>query len=454
MTNSNSSRSDDKSSSEIKTYVLDTNVLLHDPKAIHVFGNNRVVIPIVVIEELDRFKKDLSETGRNARHLSRNLDQLRKHRPLSDEVPLPDGGTLVVDLCEVEQAVFSWPGVLEKTEIDNIILAVARDRARRGDGPVIVVSKDVNVRIKADALGLRAEDYEHSKVDIEELYTGATELLVDADFIDAIFRENKLGMSTEGLYPNQYVQLNAQGSKQSALVRVCTEGGSVQLINRYKQGLWGLHARNREQRYALDALMDDNIKLVTMVGKAGTGKTLLAIAAGLEQVADRETFHKLLISRPVYPLGKDIGFLPGEIKEKLSPWMKPIYDAVEFLVDANRSQGRAMASSHQELSGLGLMEIEPLTYIRGRSIPYQFFVLDEAQNLTPHEVKSIVTRAGEGTKMILTGDPYQIDNPYVDSASNGLSYLVEKFKGQGVSAHITLMKGERSLLAETAANLL
>jgi PhoH-like ATPase len=438
-----------------KTYVLDTNILLYDPQAVFVFGDNYVVVPIVVIEELDQFKKDLSETGRNARFVSRALDKLREQQALSEGVALPNGGTLTVDLCQVDPSIFHNLPNLEKHQTDNIILAVAKQYEQRKDGPVVVVSKDVNVRIKANALGLVAEDYEFSKVAIEELYTGGAERSVPSELIDALFDQGSVALEDEAFHPNQCVTLVAQhNDSQSALTRVADDGRTLRHVHRIKQGVWGLHPRNREQTYAMDLLLDDSIKLVTLVGKAGTGKTLLAIAAGLHKVAEDEAYHRLLVSRPVYPLGRDIGFLPGDLEEKLNPWMKPIYDAIEFLIDANRGRGRDVPRGHNDLKNLGLMEIEPLTYIRGRSIPHQFLVLDEAQNLTPHEVKTIITRAGEGTKIVLTGDPYQIDNPYVDSASNGLSYVVETFKGQRIAGHMTLVKGERSELAETAANLM
>jgi PhoH-like ATPase len=220
-----------------------------------------------------------------------------------------------------------------------------------------------------------------------------------------------------------------------------------------KEGVWSIHPRNREQTFALDALLDDSIKLVTLVGKAGTGKTLLAIAAGLHKTAEENVYNRLLVSRPVFPMGKDLGFLPGDIEEKLTPWMQPIFDNVELLLSGHETEKRH-SKGYKELMAMGIMEIEPLTYIRGRSIPNQYLIVDEAQNLTPHEIKTIVTRAGEGTKVVLTGDPYQIDNPYVDSSSNGLTYVVERFKEQTISGHVTMMKGERSELAELAANLL
>jgi len=299
-----------------------------------------------------------------------------------------------------------------------------------------------------------AEDYESDKVDIQELYAGARSLEIDPEAIDRFYGQGWLE-APEGLLPNEFATLmDSANPSHSALCRFDAAQGKVVPVRKIpKEGIWSIYARNREQQFALDALMDDNVKLVSLVGKAGTGKTLLAIAAGLQKVAEENVYNRLLVSRPVFPMGKDLGFLPGDIEEKLTPWMQPIFDNVELLISGHESEKRH-SKGYKELMAMGLLDIEPLTYIRGRSIPNQYLIVDEAQNLTPHEIKTIVTRAGEGTKIILTGDPYQIDNPYVDSSSNGLSYLVERFKNERISAHITLTRGERSELAELAANLL
>ncbi len=304
-------------------------------------------------------------------------------------------------------------------------------------------------------MGTRSEDYEHGKVQLDELWTGQREITVDPEVVDALYRSSVADYDTEELYPNECVVLrNADRPNQTALARVSSEGGQLQLVTRIKEGVWGIYPRNKEQCFALDLLLDDNLKLVTLVGKAGTGKTLLAIAVGLHKSADERAYHRLLVSRPIFPMGKDIGYLPGDIEEKLNPWMKPVYDNVEFILDSHRANRAGKNRGHHDLIEQGLLEIEPLTYIRGRSIPHQFLIIDEAQNLTPHEIKTIITRAGEGTKVVLTGDPYQIDNPYVDATSNGLVFVVEKLKEEGLAGHITLNKGERSDLAELAANLL
>ncbi len=436
-----------------KIFVLDTNVLLHDPAAIYKFEDNDVAIPITVIEEIDGFKKSLSETGRNARQVSRLLDALRQQHRLTQGVPLESGGTLTVQLY-TEDALKRLPAELRTERGDNRILAVAlklRDERRE---PVVFVTKDTNLRIKADALGLRAEDYESDKVSLEELYSGAAEVMVSGDEVDRFYSDGYLDL--EGDYhPNQCLTLvdaanpshTAIGRYQAALKRV------LPLVPVPKEGLWGIHPRNREQQFAFDMLLNEDVQLVTLVGMAGTGKTLLALAAGLHMTADENRYSRLLVSRPIFPLGRDLGFLPGDVEEKLAPWMQPIFDNVELLL-GSVDEGGKRKRGYRELVDLGLLEIEALTYIRGRSIPHQYLIVDEAQNLTPHEIKTIITRAGEGTKIVLTGDPYQIDNPYVDSSSNGLTYVVEKFKEQDIAGHITLKKGERSCLAELAANLL
>jgi PhoH-like ATPase len=439
-----------------KIFVLDTNVLLHDPNAIVRFKENEVVLPITVIEELDRFKKQPEVTGRNARQVSRNLDDLRKRGHLTEGIALDNGGTLRVALCH-RQTLAELPAELEGDQGDNAILAVALELKQQCQCPVVMVSKDTNLRIKADTLDLIAEDYETDKVNVEGLYQGMGEVLVDADIINQFYQQGSIALPQE-YFPNLAVTLvDATNPSHTALAIVDATGKQATSLNKLPPaGISNIRARNREQKFAFELLLRDSIPLVTLVGKAGTGKTLLAIAAGLHKVADERIYSRLLISRPIVPMGRDLGYLPGEIAEKLTPWMQPLYDNFDLIFGTQDSTGKPghWRRGHEELLGQGILQIEPLTYIRGRSMPKQFLIVDEAQNLTPHEVKTILTRAGEGTKIILTGDVDQIDNPYVDAASNGLTYVVERFKHDPLAAHITLTKGERSHLAERAAVLL
>jgi PhoH-like ATPase len=437
----------------LKHFVLDTNVLIHDPSAIFQFGDNEVVVPIFVLEEVDQFKKEASERGRNARELARMLDRLRKEGGhLAEGAALPNDGRLRVATAER-----TVPRTLRDSQIaDYLILMVAVDvRNQHPNDPTIFVTKDVNLRIRADSLGLTAVDFEaEERVNLEELYSGMTEISVSGAEVDAFFGQGALEITRADLQPNQYVLLRDTDSpSHSALGRYDKLQGKLVPLKKIRDGVWGIRPRNKEQHCALDLLLCDDIKLITLVGKAGTGKTMLALAAGLQKVVEENTYTKMLVSRPIFPLGRDVGYLPGDLEEKLNPWMQPIYDNVEFLMGLSKHE-RKNGRSYRELIDMGFIEIEPLTYIRGRSIPNQFIIVDEAQNLTPHEVKTIITRVGEATKIVLTGDPYQIDNPYVDATSNGLTTIVEKFKGEGVAGHVTLSKGERSALAELASNLL
>ena len=434
-------------------------MLLYDPNSLYVFKQHEVVIPITVIEEIDTFKKDSNETGRNARTVSRYLDSLRKKGSLSEGVELPDGGLLRVELPHPKT---DLPTGFGANSNDNLILWTAKylhDTTR--SSKVVVVTRDTNMRVKADALGLVAEDYEHAHLDIEERFLGVTERDVPGELIDQIYNQGWAAWDVEErghLYANQFVILSADDNEgQSAMARFDQRQGRLNRVGRHKEGVWGIFARNKEQLFALDLLLDDSLPLVTLDGMAGTGKTLMAIACGLKRTTDDRVYRKMLVSRPVFPLGRDVGFLPGDLEEKLNPWMKPIFDNLELLLnsDEDRSRDRGERTpSYQPLMDQRIIEVEPLTYIRGRSIPRQFLIVDEAQNLTPHEVKTVITRAGEGTKVILTGDPLQIDNPYVDATSNGLTYVIERFKDSAIAGHVTLRKGERSELAEVAAELL
>ncbi len=436
-----------------KVFVLDTNVVLHDPRAIFAFEDNDVVIPIVVIEELDKFKKGIDEIGRNARQVSRILDEYRQKGKLSQGVKLEGGGNLRVELNH--QSTERLPGELIPEKADNRILATALN-LNHENLPVILVTKDTNLRIKADAVGLHAEDYESDSVTFDELYSGEMELSVKPGVIEEFYAHGEFVPPDPKPYPNEFVLLkNSANPSQTALSRFSLQKKALVPIVTAKHGVWGITSRNKQQQFALDLLLNDDIRLVTLVGKAGTGKTLIALAAGLEKTIEARSFQRLVVSRPVFPMGKDIGFLPGDIEEKLKPWMQPVRDNLDFLVGSSGGPGRVKGKKDlQSLFDLGMIEVEPLTYIRGRSMPNQYLIVDEAQNLTPHEIKTIITRAGEGTKIILTGDPYQIDNPYIDASSNGLTFVVERFKEEAIAGHITLVKGERSDLAELAATLL
>ncbi len=468
-----------------KNFVLDTNVLLHDPEAIFKFEDNTVVIPIYVIEEIDQFKKELSERGRNARQISRYLDTYRERGQLGVGVPLESGGVLRVQLSATASA-----QALNKSLADNLILAVAVELQQAEPSvQTIFVTKDTNLRIRADAMGLNAVNFEDQAVSLDQLYPGAAEVLVEPGQIETFYQSGELRIpfqpgftlsatrsaahdpgaaytprtsAAEGeptlpvLYANEYLLLRSrQNPNQTALGRLDPEDGVIRPLapSVKQQGVWGVRPRNKEQHFALDALLNDKIQLVTLLGKAGTGKTLMALAAGLHKTTEEKLYQRLLVSRPIFPLGRDIGFLPGSVEEKLNPWMQPIFDNIEYLLGISQKDKRA-GRGVDELTHLGILEIEPLTFIRGRSIPHQFMIVDEAQNLTPHEVKTILTRVGEGTKIVLTGDPYQIDNPYVDSESNGLTYTINRFKGQKIAATVTMTRGERSDLAELASNLL
>jgi PhoH-like ATPase len=439
-----------------RVYVLDTNVLLYDPKALFVFDEHDVVIPMIVIEEVDRFKKDLNETGRNARTISRYLDKLRERGSLKDGVPLHGGGKLRVDYdTHGTELPITWGPETNDNRILRSVLRLAQD------SDVALVTRDTNMRLKCDALGVLAEDYQNARINVDEQYLGLRELTVPGNLVDAVYADGSVPLEKfdlKNVHAQEFLVLSAADApSKTAMVRVDKRKGVARRVGRHREGVWGIFARNKEQLFALDLLLDDSLSLVTLNGVAGTGKTLLAIAAGLQRVCDERTYRKLLVSRPIFPLGRDIGFLPGDIGEKLNPWMKPIFDNLELLLNNRQEQSGTSTKPEPEYAYLldqKIIEVEPLTYIRGRSIPRQFLIVDEAQNLTPHEIKTVLTRAGEGTKVVMTGDPGQIDNPYVDAMSNGLTYCIERFKDADIAGHVTLRKGERSELAELAANLL
>lgn len=432
-----------------KNYILDTNVLLHDPNSLVSFQENQILLPIEVIEEIDRFKREGTELGQNARSVSRQLDALRELGRLSEGVSLPNGGRLrIIFLPKTGNG---HPGTNGHTVDSRIIATALKVRDESPESPTILVTKDINLRIRADALGLQAEDYETGRIQLSDLYSGMFELAVTGNRLVSFRADGELELPSSR-NPNEYCTLSEEGaSRRAALGKVDVSGRKLVPILDCRDGVWGIKPRNREQHFAFDALLDDRVKLVTLMGKAGTGKTLLAMAAGLKRtIVDRE-YRRLVIARPTISVGKEIGFLPGTLEEKLNPWMQPIHDALELLSDLNMGNESRRTG---DLMRSGSIVVEALSYIRGRSIANQFMIIDEAQNLTPLEVKTIITRVGFGTKIVFTGDPYQIDNPYVDSTSNGFNYVVSKFREQAIAAHVELQKGERSELAELAANLL
>lgn len=458
-----------------KHFVLDTNVLLHNPSAIFMFAEHEVVIPLTVIEELDSFKKNNDDTGRNSRQVIRQIDKLREKGRLFEGVPINSlGGTLRLDRCDK-----TAPFQLDLDVADLRILSVAH--ALHADGKhTVFISMDINARVKGDALGLRVEDFEAQKVDADWLFTGNIELTVPGSLIDELYDERQLPVDKldQFLYmasehdqqvkvtpqANEYFLLRAaEDESHTGLARMLGDTEHLIPISGPRRPVFGVMARNVEQTMALDLLLDDEIKLVTLLGPAGTGKTLLAMAAGMHKVFKEQRYDKLLAARPIMPLGRDIGFLPGDKDEKLAMWMQPIFDNLAYLLstrgsDISHTAGHAQShTTEQRIDQLvqgGTLVLEPLTYIRGRSIPHQFMIVDEVQNLTPHEVKTIVSRVGDGTKIILTGDINQIDNPYLDASSNGLSHLVDRMKDQSIAGHMTLTKTERSTLASLAAEIL
>jgi PhoH-like ATPase len=471
--------------SQKKTYVLDTNVLLSDPNSLHSFDEHDVIVPMAVLEELDRHKSRPDEVGRNARQVSRSLDGMREKGSLVKGIPLPGGGKLRI--VSIDQNILQEaPSELRENKVDNLIIAFMVKATKAGKDfldsfePPILVSKDINVRIKCDSLGVKCEDYLKMRVadDRQQFYRGVEVIELEEELVDYFFIHGKLDLPEHAkkhrLYPNQIVVLKhteAGQTTKSALAK-CVDPSKPLIPVAKHESAFGLTPRNKEQAFSLDLLFDDNIKLLTLVGPSGTGKTLLALAAGLEQLKTLGNekmgrYDKLIVTRPVQPVGKDIGFLPGTLEEKMEPWIAPVRDNLNFLMDSRRNRpkrkNRGPGAQNQGpddnmylklMQERGLIEIEAITFIRGRSIPNAFIVIDEAQNLSMHELKTIITRVGDNTKIILTGDIEQIDNVHVDVFTNGLTYAVERFKDHAIAGHVTLIKGERSELATLASKIL
>jgi PhoH-like ATPase len=461
-----------------KTYVLDTNVLLSDPNSIFSFEDNDLIIPMAVLEELDHHKSRLDEVGRNARQTSKTLDELRLKGSLIDGVSLQNGATLRIVSIH-ENSLKNLPPELISSKVDNMIISFML-QLKETNELCILVTKDINVRIKCDSLGVKCEDYLKMRVttDVDQFYRGVAVLEIPEKRVDQFYKEEMLLLSQEEvsdnvLYPNQIVVIKNTGSEgkttKSALSKCISADQPLVPIKKIEQA-FGLKPRNKEQSFSLDLLFDDNVKLLTLTGPSGTGKTLLAIAAALEQlkgIGSSETakYEKLIVTRPVQPVGKDIGFLPGTLEEKMEPWISPIRDNINFLMNSKKGNKKkasvdpAKARLGDEyylalMQEKGLIEIEAITFIRGRSIPNAYIIIDEAQNLSMHELKTIITRVGDGTKIVLTGDVEQIDNVHVDVFTNGLTYAIEKFKEHSISGHVSLLKGERSELATLASKIL
>jgi PhoH-like ATPase len=437
-----------------KIFVLDTNVLLHNSAALLSFTDNEVVLPIEVIEELDEFKKDHDEKGRNARETIRNLDKFRRKGKLGNGVATEKGGIIrIIANIDLSSAIKDLG--LSPNVVDNRILMTAYVLQKQ-ENRVIFVSKDINARVKADAIGIKAMDFEKEKIDFDRLYTGWRRVSASKEQIDSFYENGFTGNDMPADFlPNEFALLSdSANEKHTALARYNHGKKKFQQIQYGGKEIWSIKPRNKEQVMAQELLCDDNVRLVTLVGTAGTGKTLLALAAGLKKVLEDGSYDRLLISRPIMPLGRDIGYLPGTKEEKLENWMEPIFDNLEFILSMHRKKQRGKFKTAGDLLETGLLQLEALTYMRGRSIPKQFIIIDEAQNLTPHEIKTVITRTGNYAKMVLTGDPYQIDSPYLDSSSNGLTYCVEKMKNQPMFGHVTLTSSERSELASIAAQVL
>ncbi len=433
-----------------KTFVIDTNVLLHDPDALTAFGNNDVVLPLTVLEELDAMKRFRDELAKNARTVLRSLDALKKSAEgdFHKGVVLPNGTRIRIQL-EVKTN-YSPNFAISLSSNHYKILMAAFLLKEKGE-KVVFVSKDLTMRMQAEAIGLEAEDYENLKFSYDALYTGIRKLEVTKHEIDLFYKDGRLHLPQQTFYPNEYCVMTAPLEQSSAVGRYDVQTGNLVSLIHIQSKIWGIHPLNVEQRCALDLLLRDDVKLITLIGPAGTGKTLLALAAALRKVFDEGVYSRILVSRPIVPLGRDIGFLPGLKEEKLIHWMQPIYDNLEFLCDSTGSEPNETLRWVTESKKL---EMEAVTYIRGRSLPRMFMIIDEAQNLTPHEVKTIISRAGKETKVVLTGDPTQIDNPYLDKDSNGLTYIVSPFRKQKIYGHIFMQKTERSELARLAAEVM
>jgi PhoH-like ATPase len=427
----------------VKNFILDTNVLVHDPDCFDKFEDNNIIIPFPVLEEIDKLKSKQGSVGKNAREVNRKLDLFRNENSLVEGIKLSSGGILKVLLFE--KLTSTLPEFVAEKYKDNAILRYTLELKKRTDKPVALVTKDINLRVKADVLNIDTQDYLADKVGFDEELSGIIEIS-DNKIIEKFNNTDKLPVSELEMshYSNLFIDFGNQ-----MYGKISPDGEKIVKLERtVSDSCWGIYPRNREQLFAFELLLDDRIKLVSIPGIAGSGKTLLSLAAGLRKVEDEKKYQRLIVARPLIAMGQDIGYLPGSREEKVRPWMQPIYDNLHLLLKNRNVDFSSFVKKNENL------EIEVLSYIRGRSIPDQFIIIDEAQNLTPHEIKTIITRVGENTKIVLTGDPHQIDNNYLDANSCGLIYAASRFKVSKLAGHINLVKGERSELATEAANLL
>jgi PhoH-like ATPase len=435
---------------ERKTYVIDTDVLLHDPNSLKRFEDNDVVIPLIVLEELDLLKHKTTEHGKNAKEIVQFIDSIKtKTGNFNEGITLIEGPRIKIFLDHKNIKVKDFPLPLDRNS--NKILSIAYNLKAEGKR-VVFVSKDLISRVKAEAMQLESQDYECLKVVHQKIYKGIRTLQTEKKDIDLFYKEGSIEKLNEFFMPNEYCVLKSE-QRSSAICKFNFHSKKLEPLLDYKKSIWGVSPLNVEQRCAIDLLLRDDIKLVSLVGPAGSGKTLLALACGMKKTFDESVYSKILISRPIIPLGKDIGFLPGTKEEKLFHWMQPIYDNLEVLCRFSSGEMNDKSIYDWVLES-NKIEMEAVTYIRGRTLPNLYMIIDEAQNLTPHEVKTIISRAGKGTKVILTGDPTQIDNPSLNQSSNGLSYVVSKFQNQKLFGHVYLDKTERSDLAKIACDIM
>jgi PhoH-like ATPase len=437
-----------------KFYVLDTNVYLTDSSSVYTYGNNDIILPLIVLEELDKLKKRPNGVGINARSIIRTLDKLREKGQFQRGIRIRKGAGLIFTVApDLKELPVGYDAEVPDHQIIATALTVQREHPNK---KVVVVSNDINLRIKCDAIGVAAEAYATENVieKANDLYNGFTKVLVDDQIIDRFYAGeeiilNEVWEKATKVFCNQFIMLvSSSNEKKTAITRYMDHLRPLKKIPEYKDGGWGITPKNKEQNFAMDLLLDPELPVVSLIGKAGSGKTLCAIAAGLEQVMGQDPrYNRLIVSRPIQPMGKDIGYLPGTVEEKMAPWLAPIQDNLRFLF----GNDNLMLESYMDK---GIIEVEAITYIRGRSIQKSFIIIDECQNLSQHEIKTILTRVGHDSKIVLTGDVEQIDNVNIDETSNGLTYAIEKLKPYDITGHITFLKGERSKVATLTSKVL